>query len=188
MNERELILALRQGSYDSFRALYDRWVSALYKYVFGLVKSEAMTEDIVQNTFIKAWDNRANINPDYSFKAYLFTISYHDVVSEFRRQVRNPLMDEFFAYNYSSPSDKGADDVLQYDEFVARLNKAKEKLTARQREIFELRYEYDKKPREIEQMLNINTQTVRNTLASALKIVRKELKTYTLLLALFCTL
>lgn len=187
-DERESIIGLQQGSYDSFRALYDLWFSPLYNYVLKLVKSESLADDIVQNTFVKVWENRANINPDYSFKSYLFTISYHEVVSEFRRQVKNPQMSEFLAYNYSSDSAQAADDLLHFDEFVDRLQKAKEKLSARQKEIFELRYEYDKKPREIEQMLGINSQTVRNTLAAALRIVRSELKMYTVLFAFFSTL
>lgn len=187
-DERELITGLRQGSYDSFRALYDLWVSPLYSYVLHLVKSSTLTDDIVQNTFVKVWENRANINPDHSFKSYLFTISYHDVVSEFRRQTRNPRVGEFLAYNYSAPAGHSADDLLHFDEFTERLSKAKEKLSSRQKEIFELRYEYDKKPREIEQMLGINSQTVRNTLATALRVIRAELKSGSVLLAVFCTL
>lgn len=76
------------------------------------------------------------------FKSYLFTISYHLVIKELRRQLQNPLMQEYVAYTsqlYTS-GDKAAEGV-EFDQFEKALRQAKDKLTPRQREIFELNKE-----------------------------------------------
>lgn len=187
MDDKELLIGLKNGSYDCFKQLYELWVSVLYTYVFRLVKSSAMAQDIVQDTFVGIWERHETIDVDASFKSYLFTISYHRVLKELRQQVNNPNMSDFIFYVARQDSEK-ADERLQYDEFVERLNAAKTKLSARQREIFELRHEYDLKPREIEIRLGLSGQTVRNQLAVATRIVRKELGIYAIFLSLYYSL
>lgn len=182
MTEQDIIIGLRGGSHECFRLVYDKWAAALYHYVLSLVKSDVSAQDIVQDTFVKLWERHTDVNPDCSIKAYLFTISYHNVVSEFRRQANNPAMVDFISY--SNATAERSDARLSFDEFSQRLNQAKEKLTARQREIFELKNEFDLKPREIEARLGLSNQTVRNQLAAAMRIIRKELSDYAVLLAL----
>lgn len=181
MTEQDIIIGLRGGSHECFRLVYDKWAAALYHYVLSLVKSDVSAQDIVQDTFVKLWERHTDVNPECSIKAYLFTISYHNVVAEFRRQANNPAMADFMAYSYATA--ERTDARLSFDEFNQRLKLAKEKLTPRQREIFELKNEFDLKPREIEARLGLSNQTVRNQLATAMRIIRKELGDYAILLA-----
>lgn len=181
MTEQDIIKGLKGGSYECFKLVYDRWAAALYHYVLSLVKSEATAQDIVQDTFVKLWERRMGVNPKCSIKAYLFTISYHNVVSEFRRQANNPVTADFMTY--SNAISERTDARLNFDEFSLRLKRAKEKLTPRQREIFELKSEFDLKPRDIEVRLGLSNQTVRNQLAAAMRIIRKELGDYAMMLA-----
>ena len=66
------------------------------------------------------------------------------------------------------------------------MTRAKARLTPRQRELFEMRYERGLTPQQIEQMLGISNQTVRNQLAAAVKIMRKELEVITFVFSCFC--
>ena len=75
--EKALIEGLKSGSEPCYNRLYKLWVSRLYRFVYGYVKSESITDDIVQETFLRIWTHRAELNPELSFKSYLFTISYH---------------------------------------------------------------------------------------------------------------
>lgn len=52
-DERTLIIGLRFGSEECYKALYDLWFSRLYQFVLRYVKSESVTDDIVQDTFLK---------------------------------------------------------------------------------------------------------------------------------------
>lgn len=184
--ERILVEEVIAGSYKSYSILYDRWVSHLYRFVYSLVKSTEVTQDIVQETFVKIWTNRENLKADASFKAYLFTISYHLVLKEFRRKINHPQMEEYMEYcNDLALSDSSTDQQLSFDTFLVEFQKAKAKLTPRQREIFEMSKEANLSIAEIAEQLTLTDQSVRNQLSASLKIMRKELANYPYLLLLF---
>jgi RNA polymerase sigma-70 factor (ECF subfamily) len=73
---------------------------------------------------------------------------------------------------------------MDFDAFSRQLEKAKTKLTARQKELFELNKEQGMPVAEIAQLLNITEQTIYNQLSSALKILRKEIGAVHLILFL----
>ena len=96
--QRKILLSVRNGSEKAYQELYEQWVSRLYGFVFQYLKSKDATDDVVQETFLRIWSNRANLNPDVSFKSYLFTIAYHFLLKEMRRQLNNPLMEDYVEY------------------------------------------------------------------------------------------
>lgn len=182
LDEEKLVLSLKYGSEESYSQLYRLWVSRLYRFVYGYVKSESITDDIVQETFLRIWTHKASIDPERSFKSYLFTISYHLVIKELRRQLQNPLMQEYVAYTSQLyTSDNKAAEVVEFDQFENVLRQAKDKLTPRQREIFELNKELNVPVQEIAEKLQITEQVVRNQLSAALKVIRTELEPYSYL-------
>lgn len=73
INEKELLINVRSGSSNAYKMLYERWISRLHSFVIHYVKSEDIADDIVQETFFRVWENRKSLNPDASFKSYIFT-------------------------------------------------------------------------------------------------------------------
>ncbi len=183
--ERLLLQQLKDGSYDSFKALYERWVARLYQFALKLTKSESMAQEIVQESFIKIWEKHESINPEQSFKSFLFTIAYHKSINHFRTQIRQPLMGDYLEYTSALADEHTADQHLSMELFLRRLEEAKKKLTPRQRELFELSKEQDLSNAEIEERLGISNQAVRNRIAAAVKIIREEMKDYLPLLLLY---
>lgn len=188
-DEHTLVIGLKSGSEESYRALYDLWFSRLYQFVLRYVKSEPVTDDIVQETFLNIWIHRQSISPCMSFKSYLFTIAYHFLIKELRRQLNTPLMKDYVAFcSELSTCDNETVEKLELKQFQDSLNRAKEKLSPRQCQIFELNKEGNATIAEIAASLSITEQVVRNQLSAALKIVRKELRQYPYLLLLFLSL
>jgi RNA polymerase sigma factor (sigma-70 family) len=187
-DDKDLVKEIRDGSYQSYSILYDKWVSSLFRYVYSFVKSTDETKDIVQETFVRVWTNRKNLNPDFAFKSYLFTISYHLLLHEFSRQINNPLMEDYVEYCNEQACDSAADKLLDFSSFQEDLLRAKSKLSPRLRQIFEMNKEYNLPVKDIADKLSLDEQSVRNQLSSALKIVRKELSQYSFLLSMFVSL
>lgn len=174
--ERALVENVAAGSYKDFSILYNMWVSHLYRFVFSLVKSNDTTQDIVQETFVKVWANRANLNPNLSFKSYLFTISYHMVIKEFRHNLSYSEVGDYLEYcNTDSLAESSVEQKIDFDTLLSVLNRAKTKLTPRQCQIFEMNKEYDLSVADISQRLSLTEQSVRNQLSIALKTIRREL-------------
>lgn len=188
-DEHTLVIELKSGSEESYKALYDLWFSHLYQFVFRYVKSEPVTDDIVQETFLKIWVHREGIDPGMSFKSYLFTIAYHFLIKELRRQLNTPLMKDYIIFcNEWSTSGNELIENLELEQFQEMLSRAKRKLSPRQCQIFELNKERNVSVSEIASSLSISEQVVRNQLSTALKILRKELQQYPYLLLLFISL
>ena len=184
--QRKKLLAVQRGSEKAYKELYEQWVSRLYRFVFQYLKSKDASEDVVQETFLRIWSNRANLNPDTSFKSYLFTIAYHFLLKEIRRQLNNPLMEDYVEYlNRLSTETIEVESLMCYDQFVEALEKGKQYLSPRQRTIFEMNKEYGMSIPEISEKLSITNQVTRNQLCMALKILRVELRQYYPLLLLF---
>lgn len=185
-DEKKLVEEVRAGSEASFRALYDYWVSKLYWFVYRYVKSKAVTDDIVQETFLRVWMHRDNLNPDLSFKSYLFAVSYHLLLKELRRQLNQPLMEDFMAYRHEEQEIENKGEwLVDYEVFCKALEEAKLKLSPRQREIFEMNKELNLSVHYIAEKLSITEQVVRNQLSAALKTIRLELTHYSCMLVLF---
>jgi len=178
------IEGLKKGSYKDFKVLYDTFSVNLYGFVFGLVKSESVAKNIVHETFIKIWMNRENIDPEQSFKSYLFKISKNKIIDSYRQKLSDPVMENYLDYcdSVQLSEENDISTQMDYDVFIQKLKYAKSKLTARQREIFELNKEQGISSKEISQKLNITEQTTYNILSTAMRILKSEISPIELIL------
>ena len=100
--ERIYLERLRSGSYRDFTKLYESYASRLYAFALHLTHSDALAKDIVQETFIKVWVRREQIDLDMSFSAFLFTMAKNQLLNEFRRQANSPLFLEDLQKEFDS--------------------------------------------------------------------------------------
>jgi RNA polymerase sigma-70 factor (ECF subfamily) len=184
-NTPQYIKRLIAGSYKDFTALYNIYAPQLYAYVFGLIKSHVRTKDIVQDTFIKVWMKRKQIDESLPFKPYLFAIARNQILNEFRKQMNDPVFADYMQLGIEEPfSENTVEQKIDFDEFNRLLQQAKKKLPPRQAQIFEMNKEQDIPVKEIAQALQISEQVVRNQLSAALHTLRDEIGKYSLLLAM----
>lgn len=176
----QYVRKLIAGSYDAFTSIYRIYAPLLYAYVFSLTESKSVTNDIVQETFIKIWEKREEIREDASFKSFIFTIAKNKALNEFRRQLKNPVFSDYLSLQMAEhPTEENQiEQKIDFDEFNRRLQQAKQKITRRQAQIFELNKEHGLSVEEIARKLNIKEQVVRNQMSLALHILRREMKPY----------
>lgn len=172
----KLIENLKDGSYSAFDQLYAIYSDLLYGFALNITKSTSDAKDVVQDTFVKIWQTRENLSPEKSFKSYLFTIAKNQITDKFRHNIH---LVSFEAYIGSdSFQEKAINNVEQnifYDEFLEKLNQAKEKMTPQQKKIFNLCKEQGHTIEEAAKQLNLSEKTIRNTLSLALNVIKSEL-------------
>lgn len=180
-----LVKKLKHGSSQAFSRLYVLYADLLYGFVLSLTKSPAESKDIVQETFLRIWMHREQLSLDMSFKSYLYTIARNQIIDSLRKELREEAFRCYMGCeDQQSEVVNSIENNIYYDEFVERLNKAKEKMTDRQRSIFELSKEYGRRIDSIAEELKLSEKTVKNMLTLAMKVVREELH-YPLILLLF---
>jgi RNA polymerase sigma-70 factor (ECF subfamily) len=179
INEPDCVRQLKEGSHEAYTVLCNFYLPKLHAFIYNLTASKDTAEEIVQETFVRLWVNRENINPDAPFKSYLYTIARNQLLNEFRRQMNHPVFAEYIEYsNHLQLSENTIETTLDLQEFIAALNKAKQKLSSRQLQIFHLNKELGQPVHAIALQLNISEQSVRNQLSAAMGVLRTEMKNF----------
>ncbi|MFT4221979.1 RNA polymerase sigma factor [Dysgonomonas sp.] len=176
-NEHKYILDLKRGDYGAFDNLYDFYADCLYGFILKMTKSPSESKDILQETFLKVWYARETISIDKSFKSYLFTIARNLVIDSFKSKI-NSLDFELFLQNAIHQSTTNpTEEKVNYDDFLKILSISKNKLTEKQRLIFELNKEKGHSITEVAEQLNLSEKTVRNQLSIIINIIKKDIVT-----------
>ena len=98
IDEIQCIKELRNGSYQAFTQIYEAYADRLYSFVLKQLKNRSLTQDIVQDTFLRLWDNRNQLNSFGNLQAFIFTIAKHQVIDYFRKQVNELQFEDFMEY------------------------------------------------------------------------------------------
>ncbi|MDF9831390.1 sigma-70 family RNA polymerase sigma factor [Parabacteroides sp. PF5-6] len=172
------ITELKNDSHRAFSCLYDIYADSLYGFVLLHTKSTFLSEEIVQDTFIKIWTNRHKLNTEGSFKSLLFTMAKHQLIDSFRSQINKIEFVDFIEYCEEQHTHNPVEEDIYYEDFYEKLTQAKQILSERQRLVFELSREKGLELKAIADTLGVSEQTVKNQLSSALKTLREKLKEY----------
>lgn len=87
MTEEELKLTLeacQAGDTAAFGRIYDHFAARLYKFIFFRVGHKEIAEDILADSFIKAWTKIRQINSAKAFSAWIFQIAKNNIIDYYR--------------------------------------------------------------------------------------------------------
>lgn len=190
IDEHELVIRLIDGDEDAFCELYAAYKNRLLYFAMKFVKSRDFAEDIFQDAFTIIWQSRRFINPDASFSSYLYTIVRNRILNQIRDVDKENALKEQILSQAIDYTDDTKENILAND-LREIINKALEKLTPRQREIFEMSREAQMSHKEIADALGISVNTVQEHISVSLRTIRtflsKYADTYTdMLLILIC--
>lgn len=89
--DEQLVADSLSGDEAAFVALLDRYLKPLYGFVFQLVRDEAVAEDVVQETFIKAWKHLGRFDQGKSFKTWIFAIAKNTAYDALKKKKTLPF-------------------------------------------------------------------------------------------------
>ncbi len=93
-DDRSLIEAFQSGDEFAFVALYNRYKGPVYAFCVKMLLDRVAAEDVLQETFVRVYENRERLTRPGSFKAWLFTIARNQCLNQLRQQGRQvPLGD-----------------------------------------------------------------------------------------------
>jgi RNA polymerase sigma-70 factor (ECF subfamily) len=186
LSEKEkLVFDLKNGSYKAFETLYAEYFDLLYGYVFGLIRSHTQAKEIVQDTFIKVWLHRSKIDPELSFKAWLFKIAKNQLLNDIKKNYSDPMFEDYILHCEDNNLVVQPDMEFDLELFRIALVKAKNKLSPRQVQVFEMCKEEGLSATEVAKRLNITEASVYNYLSQSLATLRNEMKELSFLFFLF---
>jgi RNA polymerase sigma-70 factor (family 1) len=192
-DEKALLLQLLQGNEQAFEQVYKLYSSRLYGNLLKLVKSEADAKEILQDVFLKIWNNRQKIDTEKSFRSYLFKIAENRVYDFFRQAARDKKKESQLIV-FASSQYMPVEELLLNDEKAAILQKAIESLPSQRQQVFRLCKLEEKSYREVSELLNISVSTISDHIVKATKAIRSYFENHgqklpgLLLVSIFVTL
>lgn len=171
----QTVRKLKRGDVKAFEVLFNKYASRLHNFSMGYLGSKEISEEIVQDVFLKIWEKRKEIKAEESFKSYLFTITFNSIRKYFLKKSRDEKYKQLFAEEFLFQNE-GDDEKTEYDELLRIVDETIDKLTPKRREVFIMSRKEGLSILQISEKLGTAPQTVKNQLAEAARFIREEIK------------
>jgi RNA polymerase sigma-70 factor (ECF subfamily) len=167
-SEREQYKAAIHGDREAFEMIICTHSRTLFAIAYGILQNREESEDVVQDSLIKAWKMRWRVRDPEKFPAWLGMIARHQAHDLFRKRRSLPLTRE----TIETP-ERDTHDMMAMDR---QLNSALATLPELHRAALTLRYFEEMDYRTIENTLGLTNGALRGILGRALASMRKQLR------------
>lgn len=89
MTEHTLIESFRSGDEFAFVGLYNRYKGPVYAFCYKMLLDSDAAKDVMQETFLRVYENRDRLMKSDAFKSWLFTIARNQCLNALRRSGRH---------------------------------------------------------------------------------------------------
>jgi len=182
--DEQLLALLKNGDQLAFAEIYRRYAESLAGFAASKLFNLDDARDIMQDLFVKLWENREQLHITSTLPSYLFAVIRHKIIDKIRK---NKTREEYASALQSLVTffQPASDKQLEAKELQQTIQNSLGQLPARVKEIYQLSREDGLSNQEIAEKLNLSGQTVKNQLAIALKHLRKSLMRISHLFFLF---
>jgi RNA polymerase sigma-70 factor (family 1) len=169
--EKDLLTRLKHDDVSAFNVAYNNYSKPLYIYLLHKLKDQHLCNDIIQDLFVTIWENRADLIIETSLKAYLFQAARYKIIDLYRKDAKYQKY-LFELADYLVADHSLIIDRIDHKKKLADIEIAVNNMPEKMREIFILsRFEHQT-TRDIASQKNLSTQTVKNQISKALRILR----------------
>jgi len=174
IRDNEIIRRIRQGDVGQFESLFRSSYVSLVKYARTLIKDQDTAEEIVQELFVRLWQEKEKIKIESSLNGYLFR-SVHNRCLHYIEHLKVVDRHAEEISNTSPDTSEDPSEILHYKELQVRIAGILERLPERCGMIFCMSRFEGLKYSEIAEKLSVSVKTVEASMGKALKEFRKEL-------------
>lgn len=186
MEEKAIIVQLKEGDHEAFEWVYKKYWSQVYNFCRLYISSIEDTKEIVQQVFVKIWEARTLINEDENFKGFLFIITRNIIFNQSKKKFNEDFY-KLSVLDAYCPSDTqtvyGIEEEMEVAQLSQYINRLIDSLPPRQKEVFLLSRESHLSYKEISAQLNISEKTVEHHIAKAIKYMRENIQLILIFLA-----
>ena len=177
INDKDLFAKVAADDEQAFALFVERYKNRLYNFIFRIISEKETAEDILQDTFLRVYNQRKNYSPDFALSTWVYTIALNLVRSELRkRKLRKYLSLDFL----KEESDIELPDPKNPEpgKLKPLLDKAIAALPEEYRTAFVL-CDIDRLPyNEIAEIMRVPVGTVKSRINRARSMLREKLLPY----------
>jgi len=170
---KNLIKKLIQGDPLSFEEIFKEYNHKIYTFSYRYLKNKEDAEGIVQEVFLKLWENSKKLKKDSNLNAWLFTVTFNAIRKRFRKMAaEKKCLEDYLVVNKRSKEEISS---IEYYDLVGKVAYLIDKLPPQQKKIFLLRKETDMSCAEMAGKLKLSKKTVENHLNRARVFLKKSM-------------
>lgn len=170
-SDNDLLMRISEGDRLAFRELYQRYTPVLYPFIKSLCNEDALCEDIVQEVFIRVWDNRAKAANIKQIKSYLFKAARNRFLNELRKKKNERTV--INNRHYNGIDTETPEQHLTFKEGMRLGDEALARLSPKRRLIVEMSTRQELSLDEISSKVGSSKNVVKKLLYQGLAMMRK---------------
>ncbi|HLR25788.1 MAG TPA: sigma-70 family RNA polymerase sigma factor [Fodinibius sp.] len=171
------------GNERSYRKLVEKYQRPLYFHIRKMISDQEQVEDLVQETFVKAFDNLSNYSTNYAFSTWIYRIATNHTIDYLRKKklqtlsIDKPIKTKGGEMQMQLPDESAqADRNIIQKQRRQMVRSAIEELPEKYRKVIQLRHMEEKSYQEIAEVLNKPLGTVKAHIFRAREMLYKSLK------------
>ena len=179
MTDEELVNCYAQGNNSAFDVLLNRHKDNIFSYIYFIVRSTELAEDIFQETFVKAITTikQGRYTENGKFRAWISRIAHNLIIDNYRQEKNEQMIsnDEFETdlFNNQKFSDGTIEDELVKSQILSDVKRLIEYLPDNQKEVLILRYYQDLSFKEIADITGVSINTALGRMRYAILNMRR---------------
>ncbi len=179
LTDDELVKLYEEGHNKAFEILLMRYKSKVYSYIFLIVRNRELTEDIFQDTFIKAIATiqQGRYVESGKFLGWVNRIAHNLIIDHFRREKNENTFSadgvDYDIVNNAKLSEKSVEDTLSNEQVLTDVVKLIEFLPESQQEVVRMRFFEDLSFKEIADKTDVSINTALGRMRYALLNMRR---------------
>jgi RNA polymerase sigma-70 factor (ECF subfamily) len=179
MSDEELVALYAIGNNPAFDVLLNRHKSSVHSYIYYIVRDRDLTEDIFQDTFVKAivTIKQGRYTENGKFKAWIMRIAHNLIIDNFRQERNENTISndevEVDLFNDIRLCDGTIEDDMVQNQVFADVRKLIRHLPENQREVLEMRYYQDMSFKEIAETTGVSINTALGRMRYAILNMRR---------------
>jgi RNA polymerase sigma-70 factor (family 1) len=162
---------LAESDEPAFREVFNRFSGRVYTFALKLTRSAVLSEEIVQDIFMKVWINRNTLNTIDYFPSYLYTLTRNHTLNILKRLAKEERVKATLIRDLSE-IDNATEERVIFNEYQHILNSVIDRLPPQQRVVYGLCHQEGLRYEEVAQRLKISRLTVKTHMQQALRTIK----------------
>lgn len=174
-SDKELCQMIAEGQKDAFIALFKKYSPPLSSFIFGLTKSDNITDENLQEIFMRLWYNREKLADLEEPKLYIFRITAAVCYASLKQILTENKMSNTVQHEFSYGNNEVVETARLY-KLTADIQHAVQELTLSQKKVYKMSREKGLKVPEIAEELSLSPNNVRSLLNSSVESIQDYLQ------------
>jgi len=183
LEDDKLVKQAKKGNNDAFNKLVSKYREQLHFHIGKMIRDREQVEDLVQEVFMKAFDNLESYNTQYAFSTWIYRIATNHTIDYLRKKklktlsINDPVTTKDGEMNVQLP-----DENFETDRAIIRKQRKKmiesaiSNLPEKYRDVIRMRHMEEMSYQEISDELDLPLGTVKAHIFRAREMLYKTLK------------